>query len=110
MAETHSHEHEHSHEHDHIHFAGHSLNTAMGSSTSTGTDSHNSSPLIDGRRNSHGDILASPIDSWKPDFKRTQSFKQEDLKRTVYSAEMIDGNGKAAEGGFTEGGEGTRHV
>jgi hypothetical protein len=64
--------------------------------------------MADGRRNSQGEVLSSPIESWKPDLKRRQSFKQEDLKRTVYSAEMCDEPG--AERGFTEGGEGTRHV
>lgn len=50
--------------------------------------------------------------------KRRQSFKQEDFKRTVYSAEMLDAHGAGAEHGadlgmergFTEGGAGTRHV
>ena len=52
-----------------------------------------------------GEILTSPTESWKPDFKRKQSYKQEDLKREMQMAGVIvhtedDGkNGTAGEGG-----------
>jgi len=65
--------------------------------------------MPDGRRNSHGEVLPSPIESWRPDIKRKQSWKQEDLKRNFYEREMKDrevGQGT----GFTEGAEGTRRV
>lgn len=62
-------------------------------------------PLGDGRKNSEGHVLASPITDWKPDFKRTQSYQRDDLKRTVYGKEMGVGDENAVkEGGFTEGG------
>ena len=65
-----------------------------------------------------GEVLASPTESWKPDFKRKQSYKQEDLKREMQMAGVIGqteegskdgtgegrggGVGKSGEGGFTE--------
>jgi len=74
--------------------------------------------IPDGRKNSVGEILSSPAEDWKPDFKRKQSYKQEDLKREMQMAGIVtdagearkDGDGqgrgggvgKAGEGGFTE--------
>ncbi|KAL2061879.1 hypothetical protein VTL71DRAFT_7257 [Oculimacula yallundae] len=77
-------------------------------SISSGThENHVSIP--DGRRNSQGDVLHSPTENWKPNFKRVQSFNREDLKREVYKDEMVEE--EPAKGtGFTEGGEGTRQV
>jgi hypothetical protein len=72
----------------------------------------NATPPIripDGRRNSQGEILSSPTETWKPKMNRVQSWNQEDLKRKAYQVEMRDceqGQGT----GFTEGGEGTRRI
>jgi hypothetical protein len=65
--------------------------------------------IPDGRRNSQGEILASPAESWRPKMNRVQSWNQEDLKRKAYQVEMgecVKGQGT----GFTEGGAGTRRI
>jgi hypothetical protein len=65
--------------------------------------------IPDGRRNSQGEILPSPTESWKPKMNRVQSWNQEDLKRKAYQVEM--GECEKGQGtGFTEGGAGTRLV
>jgi len=65
--------------------------------------------IPDGRRNSQGEILASPTESWRPKMNRVQSWNQEDLKRKAYQVEM--GECEKGQGtGFTEGGPGTRRV
>jgi len=65
--------------------------------------------IPDGRRNSQGEILPSPTESWRPKMNRVQSWNQEDLKRKAYQVEM--GECEKGQGmGFTEGGEGTRRV
>jgi len=65
--------------------------------------------IPDGRRNSLGEVLPSPTESWKPKMNRVQSWNQEDLKRKAYQTEM--GECEKGQGtGFTEGGEGTRRV
>lgn len=67
--------------------------------------------MPDGRRNSQGNALPSPIIDWRPDIKRKQSFKREDLKRDVYGREMKVEEDECAQGtGFTEGGAGTRNL
>jgi hypothetical protein len=67
--------------------------------------------IPDGRRNSQGEILPSPTESWKPNLQRTQSWNAEDLKRVYYKRDMQDGSHPQGQGtGFTEGGEGTRKV
>lgn len=77
------------------------------------TNSNSSAPqpirIPDGRRNSQGEILPSPTESWKPKMNRVQSWNQEDLKRKAYQVEM--GECEKGQGtGFTEGGAGTRRV
>jgi hypothetical protein len=65
--------------------------------------------IPDGRRNSQGEIIPSPTETWKPNFSRTQSWNPEDMKRQYYISEL-ETNKKTQGGGFTEGGEGTRKV
>jgi hypothetical protein len=75
--------------------------------------SEHTSPIKipDGRRNSQGEILPSPTESWKPNLQRTQSWNSEDLKRVYYKKDMQAGAQPQGQGtGFTEGGEGTRKV
>jgi hypothetical protein len=55
--------------------------------------------IPDGRRNSQGEALKSPVASWKPSFERTQSWNQQDLKREVQKGELSKADGAA---GFTE--------
>jgi hypothetical protein len=65
--------------------------------------------ISDGRRNSQGEILASPTENWRPKMNRVQSWNQEDLKRKAYQIEM--GECEKGQGtGFTEGGAGTRRI
>ncbi|CZT00599.1 uncharacterized protein RAG0_10447 [Rhynchosporium agropyri] len=66
--------------------------------------------IPDGRRNSQGEALHSPTENWKPNFKRVQSFKFDDLKRDVYVKNEIMEEEPNQGAGFTEGGEGTRQV
>jgi len=64
--------------------------------------------IPDGRRNSQGEAIASPTESWKPNFGRKQSWDPQEYKRKM-SMELLreeSGNGS----GFTEGGPGTRKV
>ncbi|KAH6716989.1 hypothetical protein DL95DRAFT_33181 [Leptodontidium sp. 2 PMI_412] len=70
------------------------------------TTNHVSIP--DGRRNSQGEVLPSPTEDWKPNFKRVQSWSREEFKRDVYKIEMVEEPGQGT--GFTEGGKGTRKV
>jgi hypothetical protein len=44
--------------------------------------------IPDGRRNSQGEALKSPVASWKPTFERKQSWNQQDLKREVQKQEL----------------------
>jgi hypothetical protein len=53
----------------------------------------------DGRRNSQGEALKSPVASWKPTFERNQSWNQQDLRREAQKAEW-EKTGEAA--GFSE--------
>jgi hypothetical protein len=55
--------------------------------------------IPDGRKNSQGESLQSPTESWQPSFQRRQSWNQQDLKRQVYIGELDSGEGA----GFTEG-------
>ena len=60
-----------------------------------------------------GEVLASPTESWKPDFKRRQSYKQEDFKREMQMSGVIvqaeegskDGTGDGRGGGVGKHGE-----
>lgn len=64
--------------------------------------------IPDGRRNSQGEAIPSPTESWKPNFGRKQSWDPQEYKRKM-SMELLkedSGNGS----GFTEGGPGTRKV
>jgi len=55
----------------------------------------------DGRRNSFGEILPSPVAEWKPTFNRVQSWNREDRKReVVLKRELLDHEGRG--GGFSE--------
>jgi hypothetical protein len=65
--------------------------------------------ICDGRRNSQGEVLPSPTETWKPSMNRVQSWSREEFKRVVYKGEMVNGD-KGQGTGFTEGGEGTREV
>ena len=60
--------------------------------------------ISDGRRNSQGEVIPSPTESWKPNFARKQSWNQEDLKRKVYMSELEAKKAKGQGMGFTEGG------
>jgi hypothetical protein len=55
--------------------------------------------IPDGRRNSQGEALKSPVASWKPTFERKQSWNQQDLKREVQKEELEKAGGGA---GFSE--------
>ena len=55
--------------------------------------------IPDGRRNSQGEALKSPIATWKPTFERTQSWNRQDLKREVQKGELEKGSESA---GFSE--------
>jgi hypothetical protein len=55
--------------------------------------------IPDGRRNSQGEALKSPVASWKPTFERKQSWSQQDLKREVQKEELEKTEGGA---GFSE--------
>ncbi|TVY89160.1 hypothetical protein LAWI1_G007625 [Lachnellula willkommii] len=61
--------------------------------------------IPDGRRNSQGEVLKSPTETWKPNMARTQSWNQEDLKRRFYAGSLDPATSRALEGeekGFTE--------
>jgi len=86
-----------------------STNYVDAQSAPTNTNATQPIRIPDGRRNSLGEILSSPTESWKPKMNRVQSWNQEDLKRKAYQVQM--GECEKGQGtGFTEGGEGTRHV
>lgn len=75
------------------------------------TEPHNATIHIpDGRKNSVGELLPSPTESWKPNFQRTQSWNQEDLKRLITQSELEKKRAEGQGTGFTEGGEGTRKI
>ena len=59
--------------------------------------------MPDGRRNSMGEAIPSPVAEWKPNFARKQSFKMEDLKREHVASDLTMKKDKfQAMGGFTE--------
>jgi len=67
-----------------------------------------SASLKDGRKNSEGETVTSPVESWKPNLARQQSWNQQDLKRELQLSSM-DGSGggggkKEKDGGFSETG------
>jgi hypothetical protein len=76
------------------------------SSTSTGQHYKPSDIKIpDGRRNSCGENMPSPVSTWKPNFARSQSWKMEDLKRKQVAEELFKKKERyEAMGGFTEDG------
>lgn len=55
--------------------------------------------------------MTSPIESWRPNINRTQSWNQQDLKRELQKdAGAAGASGSGDRKGFTEGGEATRKV
>jgi hypothetical protein len=65
--------------------------------------------IPDGRRNSMGETLPSPTETWKPNLARNQSWNQEDLKRKYVMTEL-EKDKSVQGGGFTEVGEGSRKI
>jgi len=55
--------------------------------------------IPDGRRNSQGEMIPSPVESWKPNLQRRQSWNREDLKREHVLGEL---GKKKDDTGFTE--------
>ncbi|CAG8983123.1 hypothetical protein HYALB_00004566 [Hymenoscyphus albidus] len=74
--------------------------------TQTKTAESSSSPpsiaIPDRRRNSIGEHLHSPNETWRPSATRRQSWDREALKREVYVKQMGPGGGKGDGMGFTE--------
>jgi len=60
--------------------------------------------IPDGRRNSLGVNIPSPVESWKPNFARRQSWNKEDLKREHVMAELVKKKNEGMGMGFTEAG------
>jgi len=59
--------------------------------------------IPDGRKDSTGEPLASPTETWRPTFERKQSWNPQDLKRQMLAGELKkEGHGGQ---GFTEVGE-----
>lgn len=59
--------------------------------------------IPDGRRNSRGQAIQSPTETWKPNFGRKQSWNQEDLKRELMMSGIDKPKESTAAGlGFTE--------
>ena len=56
----------------------------------------------DGRRNSQGEEIPSPVETWKPNFTRKQSWNPEDLKREHVISELVKKKDQGAGAGFTE--------
>lgn len=54
---------------------------------SAAAQAESSIDVPDGRRNSQGEALKSPVASWKPTFERKQSWNQQDLRREAQRAE-----------------------
>ncbi|KAG9240875.1 hypothetical protein BJ878DRAFT_545802 [Calycina marina] len=67
-------------------------------------------PISDGRKNSVGDALTSPTEAWRPDYRRKQNFKQEDLKRELQMGGILKGAERKAEVGDGTGGLGFSEV
>ncbi|KAI9651208.1 hypothetical protein NHQ30_001246 [Ciborinia camelliae] len=65
--------------------------------------------IPDGRRNSQGEALHSPIETWKPNLVRNQSWNQQDLKRLHVEEGLKKENWSNDDGvaglGYTHGGE-----
>jgi hypothetical protein len=84
----------------------------MASTTSTPLPIHSTSTnptkitIPDGRRNSKGEELPSPTQTWKPNFARTQSWDPQAYKRdmqwAVLNKEKENQGGKGEFSGFTE--------
>ncbi|PQE31905.1 hypothetical protein CJF32_00008849 [Rutstroemia sp. NJR-2017a WRK4] len=78
----------------------------MASTTSTPLPIHSSSnptniTIPDGRRNSKGEELASPTQTWRPNPARTQSWDRQAYKRDMQWAGLNKEN-KGEFSGFTE--------
>ena len=56
----------------------------------------------DGRRNSQGEKIPSPVETWKPNFARRQSWNREDLKREHVMSQLTKKNDEGMGAGFTE--------
>ncbi|TAQ89936.1 hypothetical protein B7494_g1715 [Chlorociboria aeruginascens] len=91
--------------------AQHAASDPAAAATAASTDDVR---IPDGRKNSQGEILKSPAETWRPDFKRKQSWNQQDLKRELVMSELGKGdmasgeaekwaNEEGMETGFTEG-------
>jgi hypothetical protein len=61
--------------------------------------------IPDGRRNSQGEMIPSPVESWKPNFARRQSWNREDLKREHVLGELVKKREEGMGTGFTEQGK-----
>lgn len=66
--------------------------------------------IPDGRKNSTGEAVVSPTETWRPNFTRKQSWCQQDLKREILQTELDKQTDEGQGTGFTEGGEGTRQI
>lgn len=87
------------------------INAQKESPTTVHTEEYSQPMKIpDGRRNSVGENLPSPTESWTPTFTRNQSWNREDLKRQAYVVEELEKKKEGQGSGFTEGGPGTRKV
>jgi len=71
--------------------------------------------IPDGRRNSQGEVLHSPIETWKPNLLvRNQSWNHQDLKRQHVEGELKkenwDNDVGAQAMGYSHGGEDVKKV
>ena len=58
--------------------------------------------IPDGRRNSCGEKLPSPVENWKPNIARWQSWNREDLKHEYVVGELLKKKDEGMGTGFTE--------
>lgn len=58
--------------------------------------------IPDGRRNSQGEALKSPVATWKPSLGRVQSWDRQEMKRELQRGQVEGARGAA---GYTENGE-----
>ncbi|KAG0649321.1 hypothetical protein D0Z07_4364 [Hyphodiscus hymeniophilus] len=72
--------------------------------SSTTHENPTETKVPDGRKNSVGEMLPSPVETWKPNFARRQSWKFEDLKREHVAADFTKSTNEKNEalGGFSE--------
>lgn len=63
--------------------------------------------IPDGRRNSVGQELPSPVETWKPNLARNQSWNQQDQKRKIVENRLKEDVKKwEGSGGWTEAADG----